>query len=200
MRTRAMRRVTVRYTWDRLRVSFWFAPLVMSAAAILLARAMQWVDLRIPNEMLQDSNLVLSGSIGELRTNPGKHCHHHPGHRRGGIHAAHLAAFDRSGPVRLALAARFPGRSHHPARSGHVCGYVCLLHHGCHFHASARDRAAHRAWRASTHGYAWIALDDGHLCLADLARPAHQHHAPSPQYRGCGGRTVAGRGPCRDAG
>ncbi len=68
MRTRAMRRVTVRYTWDRLRVSFWFAPLVMSAAAIVLARAMQWVDLRIPNEMLQDSNLVLSGSISELRT------------------------------------------------------------------------------------------------------------------------------------
>lgn len=30
MRTRNTRRVTARYKWDRLKVSFWFAPVVMS--------------------------------------------------------------------------------------------------------------------------------------------------------------------------
>ncbi len=68
MRSRTERRVIARYTWDRLRVSFWFAPLVMSVAALLLARAMSWVDMRIPNEMLQDSNLMLSGTVSELRS------------------------------------------------------------------------------------------------------------------------------------
>ncbi len=67
MRTRAKRRVTARFTWDRLKVSFWFAPLVMSLGAILLAWAMYWVDTHIPNEMLQNSRLVLSGSVDELR-------------------------------------------------------------------------------------------------------------------------------------
>jgi uncharacterized membrane protein len=68
MKSRARRRVTARYNWDRLKVSFWFAPLVMTVAAILLARAMNWIDMRIPNEMLADSHLVLSGSVSELRT------------------------------------------------------------------------------------------------------------------------------------
>ena len=53
MRTRAMRRVTARYTWDRLRVSFWFTPAIMALAAILLAWAMYGVDARIPNEALE---------------------------------------------------------------------------------------------------------------------------------------------------
>lgn len=68
MKTRKMRRVSARYRWDRLKVSFWFAPLVMSLGAILLAWAMYWVDLRIPNETLQDTHLVLSSTRGELRT------------------------------------------------------------------------------------------------------------------------------------
>ena len=68
MKSRARRRVTARYNWDRLKVSFWFAPLVMTVAAILLARAMNWIDIRIPNEMLENNNLVLSGSVSELRT------------------------------------------------------------------------------------------------------------------------------------
>jgi hypothetical protein len=49
-------------------VSFWFAPLVMSLGAVLLAWAMYWVDGRIPNEVLQDSRFVLSGTPGELRS------------------------------------------------------------------------------------------------------------------------------------
>jgi uncharacterized membrane protein len=68
MRTRAERRVVARYRWDRLKVSFWFAPLVMSLGAILLAWAMYWVDERIPNEALQSSPFVLSGTPGEMRS------------------------------------------------------------------------------------------------------------------------------------
>jgi uncharacterized membrane protein len=67
MRTRVKRRVTARFNWDRLKVSFWFAPLVMSMGAILLAWAVYWVDVRIPNEMLQNNRFVLSGSVVELR-------------------------------------------------------------------------------------------------------------------------------------
>jgi uncharacterized membrane protein len=68
MRTQKTRRVTSRYKWDRLKVSFWFAPVIMSLGAILLAWAMYWLDLRIPYESLQESRLVLSGTPGELRT------------------------------------------------------------------------------------------------------------------------------------
>lgn len=67
MKSRAMRRVTVRYTWDRLKVSFWFAPLIMSLGAIFLAWGLYWLDLRIPNATLENSRLILSGSVGEMR-------------------------------------------------------------------------------------------------------------------------------------
>ena len=55
MKSRKMRRVTARYTWDRLKVSFWFAPTVMSVIAILLSWLMLWLDERIPNEALETS-------------------------------------------------------------------------------------------------------------------------------------------------
>ncbi|HEY6407571.1 MAG TPA: DUF2254 domain-containing protein [Ktedonobacteraceae bacterium] len=67
MRTRTKRRVTARFTWDRLKVSFWFAPLVMSLGAVLLAWAMYWVDVRIPNKLLQNISFILNGSVVELR-------------------------------------------------------------------------------------------------------------------------------------
>ena len=67
MRTRTTRKVAARYTWDRLRVSFWFAPAVMAVVAVLLASAMFWVDSRVPNEMLENSRLILAGSVDELR-------------------------------------------------------------------------------------------------------------------------------------
>lgn len=35
-KTRRARRVTARYQWDRIKVSFWFAPVVMSLGAVLL--------------------------------------------------------------------------------------------------------------------------------------------------------------------
>jgi uncharacterized membrane protein len=63
-----MRRVTDRYKWDRLKVSFWFAPVVMSLGAVLLAWAMYKIDLRIPNQWLENSLFFLSGTPGEARS------------------------------------------------------------------------------------------------------------------------------------
>jgi uncharacterized membrane protein len=68
LRTRAERRVAARYRWDRLKVSFWFAPALMALAAVLLAWTMYWVDSLIPNEALQNSRFVLSGTVVELRS------------------------------------------------------------------------------------------------------------------------------------
>jgi len=68
MRTRAERRVAARNTWDRLEVSFWFAPAVMSLAAVLLAWVMFWLDSQIPNDALASSRFVLSGTPGEMRS------------------------------------------------------------------------------------------------------------------------------------
>ncbi len=68
MRTRAERRVAARYRWDRLKVSFWFAPALMALAAVLLAWTMYWVDSLVPNEALQNSRFVLSGTVAELRS------------------------------------------------------------------------------------------------------------------------------------
>ncbi len=68
MRTRIIRRVAIRYRWDRLKVSFWFAPLVMSLGAALFAWLMYWVDMQIPNELLETSRFVLAGTPGEMRS------------------------------------------------------------------------------------------------------------------------------------
>ena len=67
MGNRKTRRVATRYKWDRLKVSFWFAPVAMSLGAIVLAWAIYWVDGLIPNETLQNSRLIISGTPGELR-------------------------------------------------------------------------------------------------------------------------------------
>ena len=48
MRTRAERRVAARYRWDRLKVSFWFAPALMALGAVLLAWAMYWAGQSYP--------------------------------------------------------------------------------------------------------------------------------------------------------
>ncbi|MFO7663821.1 MAG: DUF2254 family protein, partial [Chloroflexota bacterium] len=67
MRTRAMRRVTARATWDNLRVSFWFAPAIMALIAVPLAWLLYGLDRQVPNELLQSSRLVISGTPSELR-------------------------------------------------------------------------------------------------------------------------------------
>jgi uncharacterized membrane protein len=68
MKTRKVRRVAARYRLDRMKVSFWFAPVVMSFAAVLLAWFMYEIDSLIPNEILANSHFILSGSPDELRT------------------------------------------------------------------------------------------------------------------------------------
>jgi uncharacterized membrane protein len=68
MRTRAERRVAARYRWDRLKVSFWFAPALMALGAVLLAWAMYWLDSLVPNEALASSRFILAGTPGELRS------------------------------------------------------------------------------------------------------------------------------------
>lgn len=68
MRTRAERRIAAHYRWDRMKVSFWFAPAFMALGAVLLAWAMVWLDNRIPNAALQGSRLVLAGTSGDMRS------------------------------------------------------------------------------------------------------------------------------------
>jgi uncharacterized membrane protein len=67
MRSRALRRVTVRYTWDRMKVSFWFAPVVMSLGTLILVWAMNWADARIPNALLENSRIVLAAEVDQVR-------------------------------------------------------------------------------------------------------------------------------------
>ena len=67
MRTRKLRRVTARYSWDRLKVSFWFVPAVMSLVALLLVWTTNSLDKRIPNEILENSGIVISGNVDGLR-------------------------------------------------------------------------------------------------------------------------------------
>jgi uncharacterized membrane protein len=67
MRTRAMRRVTARYTLDRLRVSFWFAPAILALLAVLLAWTVYWLDGLIPNDLLAESRFILTGSVDDAR-------------------------------------------------------------------------------------------------------------------------------------
>ncbi len=68
MGNRKIRRVTARVKRDRRKVSFWYAPLIMSLGAVLLAWIMYRIDLQIPNEILEDSRFILTGTPGELRS------------------------------------------------------------------------------------------------------------------------------------
>jgi uncharacterized membrane protein len=68
MRTRTERRTAARYRWDRMKVSFWFAPVIMAVAAVLLAWLMYGVDNLVPDAALEDSRFVLAGTPGELRS------------------------------------------------------------------------------------------------------------------------------------
>ena len=60
-------RIAGRHIWDQMRVNFLFIPGVMALGAILLAWSMYWLDVQIPNEVLNTSRFIISGSVGELR-------------------------------------------------------------------------------------------------------------------------------------
>jgi uncharacterized membrane protein len=48
-------------------VNFLFIPGVMALGAVLLAWSMYWLDVQIPNEVLNTSRFIISGSVSELR-------------------------------------------------------------------------------------------------------------------------------------
>lgn len=62
-----IRRARIRYARDRMRVNFWFVPLLMSFGAIILAWVLLRVDARIPYDITLISRLVLMGGVAETR-------------------------------------------------------------------------------------------------------------------------------------
>lgn len=68
MKTPAMRRIYLRYTWDRLQVNFWFVPAIMALAAILLVVVMHWVDSQYDENILANFRMIVSGEASELRS------------------------------------------------------------------------------------------------------------------------------------
>ena len=85
------------------------APAVMALGAVLLAWTMYWVDGRIPDEALRIAASCSAGTPGELAQQLVKHRRHRPGHRRGGLHVADLAAFDSGGQYGSGLLRLFLG-------------------------------------------------------------------------------------------
>jgi uncharacterized membrane protein len=67
MKSRGMRRATAHYFWDRLKVSLWFVPAVMALAAFFLSLLLGWLDSIVPNELLNNSKLIIAGSPSEIR-------------------------------------------------------------------------------------------------------------------------------------
>ena len=63
-----IRRGYLRRIWDQFRVSFWFMPLVMAIFAILLSNIFFFIDTLIPDEVLENSQFILSGSAVEMRS------------------------------------------------------------------------------------------------------------------------------------
>jgi uncharacterized membrane protein len=68
MRSRAMRRATARYFWDRMKVSLWFVPLIMALMALVLTELLLRVDELVPGFVLFGSRYFISGTPGELRS------------------------------------------------------------------------------------------------------------------------------------
>ena len=67
MRSRAMRKATRRYFWDRMKVSLWFVPLIMAMSVVLISWLLGRLDEQIPNHMLNNSKFFIAGSASEMR-------------------------------------------------------------------------------------------------------------------------------------
>ena len=196
MRTRAERRVAARNTWDRLEVSFWFAPAVMALAAVLLAWVMFWLDSQIPNDALASSRFVLSGTPGELRSALLN--------MAGTVLATAGVVFTLLTLPLSTVAAQYGSRLLRvflgDRTTQFVLGMFVATFVYCIAAALSIPPADVEPEGATVDCHAWRVLDAGNLCHADRAGPAHQHHAASPQYRGCGGRRAAGGDQRRDHG
>lgn len=64
---KAYHRVSFHRKWDQMRISFWFTPLLMAFFAILLSMLISFLDTRLPNEILENRGVLLSGDLAELR-------------------------------------------------------------------------------------------------------------------------------------
>jgi uncharacterized membrane protein len=62
-----MTRAALRQTWDRLRTSYWFLPVLAALLAFLLARLLLQLDAQLPNELLNESKLIFSTTPEEAR-------------------------------------------------------------------------------------------------------------------------------------
>jgi uncharacterized membrane protein len=60
-------RIAGRNLWARMKVNFLLIPGVMALGAVLLAWFMFWLDVQVPNDVLNTSRFFVSGSVGELR-------------------------------------------------------------------------------------------------------------------------------------
>jgi len=127
MRFPLMSRIAGRHTWDRMSVNFLFIPAVMAIGAIVLAWMMYHLDVQIPNEVLNTSSFIVSGSPSELR---------------GYLFANATAVLTTAGVVFTLLtlplstvAAQYGSRllriflsDHTPVCPGYVCSDIYLLH------------------------------------------------------------------------
>ena len=68
MRSRAMRKATRRYLWDRVKVSLWFVPSIMAVAAVFLSWLLGLVDDNVPNFLLNRSKFIIAGTPAEMRS------------------------------------------------------------------------------------------------------------------------------------
>jgi uncharacterized membrane protein len=67
MKIPTVSRIAGRNIWARMKVNFLLIPAIMAIGAVFLAWFMFYLDSLIPNEVLNTSRFVLSGSPGELR-------------------------------------------------------------------------------------------------------------------------------------
>ncbi|HVK03751.1 MAG TPA: DUF2254 domain-containing protein [Armatimonadaceae bacterium] len=56
------------HVWHQLRSSYWFVPILMSVAAVILARLMLWVDFVVPDASLLESHFLYVGEADAERT------------------------------------------------------------------------------------------------------------------------------------
>ena len=184
-------RIAGRNIWARMSVNFLFIPGVMAFGAVLLAWSMFWLDGQIPNEVLNTSRFIVSGSVGELR---------------GYLFAMATTVLTTAGVVFTLLtlplstvAAQYGSRLLRiflgDRTTQFVLGMFVATFAYCIFSAMAYSSGRSTTRRASDYYYHWIVSFDCSLRFAHPADPAYQHHAPGSQYRGCGGCRVAGGGP-----
>ncbi len=187
-------RIAGRHTWDQMSVNFLFIPGIMALGAVLLAWVMFWLDGQIPNEVLNTSRFIISGSVSELR---------------GFLFGMATAVLTTAGVVFTLLtlplstvAAQYGSRLLRiflgDRTTQFVLGMFVATFAYCIFSAMGIPPVDVRSNGPQTYYYHWIVPFSGILRFAHPVDPAYQHHAPGSQYRSCGGRRVAGGGPCNE--